>query len=91
MHEHVHVGGAGVQLLGAQEVEDGGEQGGVPVDENLQDERKDEKSVWSGRQSARKKIIPAGAYSSSFILQGGDPAAEQAGDTNIQLLALEVH
>lgn len=55
MHEHVHVGGAGVQLLGAQEVEDGGEQGGVPVDENLEDERKDEKSVWSGRQSVRKK------------------------------------
>lgn len=55
MHEHVHVGGAGVQLLGAQEVEDGGEQGGVPVDENLQDERKDEKSAWSGRQSVRKK------------------------------------
>lgn len=55
MHEHVHVGGAGVQLLGAQEVEDRGEQGGVPVDENLQDERKDEKSVWSRRQSVRKK------------------------------------
>lgn len=37
VHEHVNVGGAGVQLLGAQEVEDGGEQGWVPVDENLQD------------------------------------------------------
>lgn len=43
MYEHVYIGGAGVQLLGAQEVEDGGEQGGVPVDENLQEEGKDKK------------------------------------------------
>lgn len=44
-----------------------------------------------GPVGEKKKIIPAGAYSSSFILQGGDPATEQAGDTNIQLLALDVH
>lgn len=36
MHEHVHVDGARVELFGPQEVEDGGEQGGVPVDEDLQ-------------------------------------------------------
>lgn len=53
VHEHVHVGGAGVQLLGAQEVEDGGEQGGVPVDENLPDDRKDQKLVRPQRQSVR--------------------------------------
>lgn len=41
MYEHVHVDGAGVQLFGPQEVEDGGKQGGVPVDENLQEERRD--------------------------------------------------
>lgn len=35
VHEHVHVDGAGVQLFGPQEVEDGGEQRGVPVDEDL--------------------------------------------------------
>lgn len=53
VHEHVHVGGAGVQLLGAQEVEDGGKQGGVPVDKDLQNERKDEKLVWQWRHSVR--------------------------------------
>lgn len=53
VHEHVHVGGAGVQLLGTQEVEDGGEQGGVPVDEDLRKERKDEESVWPRRQSVK--------------------------------------
>lgn len=38
MHQHVHIDGAGVELFGPQEVKDGGEQGGVPVDENLRAE-----------------------------------------------------
>lgn len=44
MHEHVHVDGARVELFGPQEVEDGREQGGVPVDEDLQRERRDKRS-----------------------------------------------
>lgn len=53
VHEHVHVGGARVQLLGTQEVEDGGEQGGIPVDENLQNESKDEKLAWPWHHAVR--------------------------------------
>lgn len=45
VHEHVHVDGAGVELFGAQEVEDGGEQRRVPVDEDLRWERRDTQSV----------------------------------------------
>lgn len=41
MHEHVHIDGAGVELFGPQEVKDGGEQGGVPVNENLRAETRD--------------------------------------------------
>lgn len=44
VHEHVHVDGARVELFGPQEVEDGREQGGVPVDEDLQRERRDKRS-----------------------------------------------
>lgn len=36
-----------------------------------------------GARRSEKKIKSAGAYSSGFILQGGDAAAEEAGDTNI--------
>lgn len=44
VHEHVHVDGARVELFGPQEVEDGREQGGVPVDEDLQRDRRDKRS-----------------------------------------------
>lgn len=56
MHEHVHVDGAGVQLFGPQEVEDGGEQRGVSVNEDC----------------------------SSFILQSGDPPAQQTGEEGVR-------
>lgn len=40
VHEHVHADGAGMQLFGPQEVEDGSEQRGISVDEDLwRDER----------------------------------------------------
>lgn len=78
VHEHVHVDGARVELFGPQEVEDGREQGGVPVDEDLQRERRDKRSYREEEKHAgdvRKRSI---TYSSSFILQSRDPAAQKA-------------
>lgn len=57
----------------------------------MRERTKKTQSGQGARRSGKKKIESAGAYSSGFILQGGDAAAEEAGDTNIQLLALEVH
>lgn len=51
VHEHVHVDGARVELFGPQEVEDGREQGGVPVDEDLQRERRDKRSYCEGKST----------------------------------------
>lgn len=67
-----------MELFGPQEVEDGGEQGGVPVDEDLQtqtERREDRNRTW--RWSQEKQIQTHG---SGFILQSRDAAAQEAED-----------
>lgn len=81
VHEQVHVDGARVQLFGPQEVEDGGEQGGVSVDEDLHRNRRS-----SGGPRGSGGVEHEQTHRSGLILQGGDASAQQAARENTKPL-----